>query len=282
MSRLRVTSASLRSVRLRALVPRLALLFLVGILSLAGLRATFADPAAPAAGAGASAGPGDFAARSFAESFARAYLSWDAAHPERRERLLRPYVADTLDSDAGLEPPDRGSQEVTWTSIANVERAAGRDIVTIAALTDDRLLHLSVPVARDGRGLLYLAGYPALVGPPARAHEVDVDFDEESVDDPGLEAVVTRAITNYLAASRENLLADLTPDAVVALPPRPLRTTDTDDVVWVRPGRRVAVEVEAVDENRTSFTLRYELGVQKSDRWYVRSIHVNPLSRGGR
>lgn len=280
MSGIRATSISLRSARLRALLPRIAVLFLIAVLSIAGLKSILAGTDAPAAGGEPAADlSGDLGVRSFAESFARAYLSWNAADPDRRERLLEPYLADSLDADAGLEPAEGSNQTVGWTSVAGAERSAGRTLVTVAAQAGERLLYLSVPVARDRAGFLYLAGYPALVGPPATASDVEEDV-EEDVEDAKLEVVVSRAITNYLAGSRRNLLADLTPDAVISMPSRPLEVESTGDLLWVEPDRRVSIEVEVRDETGTDWTLRYELGVQRSDRWYVRSIHINPLAKG--
>jgi conjugative transposon protein TcpC len=272
---------SARTLRLRALAPRIAFYGLVGILAVAGLRAALAPAEEPVAAPRVESQASDLGAESFAEAFARTYLTWQADGEDERERLLAPFLPSTLDADAGLAPPEDGEQEVEWTAVAGSHAERSRTIVTVAAETSNGTLHLSVPVGRDPRGFLYVAGYPALVGPPA-VNRRPPRADEDEVEDRKLAAVVERALTNYLARARGNLLADLTPDAVVSLPVQALRVASVDEVTWVRPNRRTAVVLEAEDERGGSWTLRYELEVRKRDRWYVRSLQVDPTFRGGR
>jgi hypothetical protein len=152
--------------------------------------------------------------------------------------------------------------------------------VAVAARTDEgKTLHLIVPVARDDSGFLYLAGYPALVGAPPVSGEATLPVGEEVADEQ-LETVVTRALTNYLAGARENLLADLTPDAVVSIPDVRLHVSSVEPPTWVEPNRRVAVLVTASDEKNNSWTLRYELDVRLGGRWYVRGIEADPTLKG--
>jgi hypothetical protein len=130
---------------------------------------------------------------------------------------------------------------------------------------------------RDRRGFLGIADFPALVGPPP-TDPVDAAKRPatRSVDDTALVIVVERAARNYLAGNRDNLLADLTPDAVVSLPERRLRVTDVQDVTWLEPSTTVGLELQAQDAAGDTWTLRYALSVRRSDRWYVRSIHLDP------
>jgi Conjugative transposon protein TcpC len=268
--------------RLRALAPRIVFYALLAILALAGLRAAFEPTPEPAATPRVERPTEhDLAAESFAEAAARAYLTWDGSRPEERERRLAAFLPGTLDADAGLAPADDSTQEVTWTTVAGARREGRRTIVTVTAATSEGgTLHLSVPVERDPRGFLYVSGYPALVGPPATNPEASL-AEEDSVEDEKLAVVVERALTNYLARARGNLLADLTPDAVVSLPADALEVTNVNEVTWVTPGRRVAVELDAEDEQENTWTLRYELEVRRSDRWYVRSLQVDPTFEGG-
>ena len=86
-----VQTRSLRALRLRAFAPRALLYLLVLILCAVGLKAIIVKPtnAAPAQKLRVvTAGP-DFAAMSFAEGFARAYLTWSAADPEARSKPWR-------------------------------------------------------------------------------------------------------------------------------------------------------------------------------------------------
>jgi Conjugative transposon protein TcpC len=274
----RVEVRGARALRLRALAPRLLLYATLGALALAGLRAVAEGQPAPRVATRSTKLP-DPAVEAFAQGFARAYLSVDPAHPEARERALSAYLTDSLDPDAGLAP-GRAPERVLSTTVAGERRDEKRTLVTVAADTDRGLLHLSVPVARDPRGFLAVASYPALVGPPPLARDLRAP-EEDDVEDPALRAVAERAVRNYLAGRRDDLLADLAPGAVVSLPERPLHLRSTDAITWARPRRLVAVEVEAADPTDQRLTLRYELAVVRRDRWYVRSIEVDPTSKGG-
>jgi hypothetical protein len=270
---------SLRRVRLTAAAPRLAAGALVLILAVAGLRAAIAPPPQPAAATVIRAAPpaSDGAVEAFAEGFAREYLTWRAGDDDERAARLRPYLGETLDGDGGLQPARGSTQRVLWTAVAGSRRTQrGFDVVVAAETTNGRV-HLSVPVVRDRRGFLGIADFPALVGPPP-TDPVDAAKRPatRSVDDTALVIVVERAARNYLAGNRDNLLADLTPDAVVSLPERRLRVTDVQDVTWLEPSTTVGLELQAQDAAGDTWTLRYALSVRRSDRWYVRSIHLDP------
>jgi hypothetical protein len=287
-----LTTVSLRSVRLRARAPRIALLTLVAILCCAGLKAIVRGAPAPAAAPPLAAPAADLGAETFAEGFVRTYLTWSPDDLQSRDQALARYLPAALGSDGGLRPVDGVAEEVAWTAVVR----SSRDAVTVEAQTRttypkaegdtgavrNRLetLYLDVPVSRDRKGFLYIKDYPAVVGaPPATRSAQPPVF--EPVDDERLSAVVGRALTNYLAGARDNLLADLTPDAVVSLPPQRLRVTGVGEVDWVRPGRRVTVQLEAEGPSG-AWTLRYALDVRRTDRWYVQSLQVDPTSKGAR
>ena len=175
--------------------------------------------------------------------------------------------------------PSRGEQQVvSTTAIQDQGDAHGDRLIAVAAQTTRQLLYLAVPVHRTDRGFLVVPRYPALIRPPisdpARPGE------ERDVRDSGLRAVAQRAMTNYLAGERADLLADLDPAAVVSLPGalevRSLRS------ITKAAGDRVAVEVVAADDAGTQWTLRYELTVVHRDRWYVRAIEPDPVGGGDR
>jgi hypothetical protein len=245
----------------------------------AGLRATLSGPAQPVA-APAPPAPAsiDRGAEAFAEGFARVYLSWDAKDTSRREQALAPYLAG-IDADGGLRPATDSSQQVLATSVIGSRRTAAGRLVTLAVQTSARLVYLSVPVQRTADGSLAITAYPALVGPPATDDHAQ-PAEEDEVADGALVTVSERAVGNYLTGNNDNLLADLAPDAVVSLPSDPLKADQFAGVTWVVHGRRVAVAVRAVDRQRATWTLRYELEVVERDRWYVRSIQVDPTFRG--
>ena len=277
--RVEVGERSIRAMRWAARAPRVALYLTLAVLCVAGLRAALEGRPADAQPVRAPAGP-DQPIGAFAEGFARAYLSFDPADPERREARLAPYLSRSMDADAGLRIAGGGEQTVAWTAVVAQRSERSGATVTVAAETEQGTVHLAVPVHRDGRGFLSVSSHPALVGATASDDAADPS-DEEDVEDAGLRAVTERAVANYLAGERRDLAADLTDGAVVSLPARRLTVRSSDAVTWVRRGRRVAVAVQAEDEARNVWTLRYELGVVRSGRWFVRSLAVDPTSKGG-
>ena len=75
--------------------------------------------------------------------------------------------------------------------------------------------------------------------------------EERDVTDGGLRAVAQRAVTNYLAGERTNLLADLDPAAVVSLPTAVLDVRSVRSITKAARDR-VAVEVAAADDTGIS------------------------------
>jgi hypothetical protein len=217
----------------------------------------------------------------FAQAFARAYLSWDARHPDQHQRQVAAFLSAALDGDGGLQMPPRGQQQVLWTAaIQDEPDAHGDRVITVAAQTTRQLLYLAVPVHRTRRGFLAVPRYPALVGPPV-SDPGAAPAEERDVSDGALRAVAQRAVTNYLAGQRSNLLADLDPAAVVSLPTTVLEVRSVRSITKAA-GDRVAVEVAAGDDAGIRWTLRYELTVVHRDRWYVRAIEPDPVAAGGR
>ncbi|HST38174.1 MAG TPA: conjugal transfer protein [Conexibacter sp.] len=267
---------SLRAQRLRALAPRVLVLAVVAVVGVNGLRAIFAGAPAPAVDAAPAHMTGASAdVEGYAEAFARAYLTWEADDPDARTAALAAFLGER-DADGGMRPADDTTQRVRWTSVAALEARRDRTLVTVAAATDDGMLHLSVPVARGARGL-QVVDYPALVGAPRADRDTRLATPHEwEVADAGLETVVQRALENYFGHADANLLADLTPTATVALPDQRLELQALDALTWVVPDRRVAARVRATDEAGSELTLRYELAVQRTDRWYVDAIHTTP------
>ncbi|MGH2945751.1 MAG: conjugal transfer protein, partial [Solirubrobacteraceae bacterium] len=232
-------------------------------------------PRAPAAGVR------DITEQGFAQAFARAYLSWDARRPDQHQRQVAAFLSAALDGDGGLQMPPRGRQQVLWSAaVQDQTDAHGDRVITVAVQTTRQLLYLAVPVHRTRRGFLVVPRYPALVGPPV-SDPGAAPAEERDVGDGALRAVAQRAVTNYLAGQRTNLLADLDPAAVVSLPTTVLDVRSVRSITKAA-GDRVAVEVAAADDAGIQWTLRYELTVVHRDRWYVRAIEPDPVAAGGR
>jgi Conjugative transposon protein TcpC len=274
----RRTRVTRRLGRAPGTVALIALLLLAAV----GVKATLAPRAVSTPAPHTSAaGVGNVTQQGFAQSFARAYLSWDAQQPDQHQRQVAPFLSGALDGNGGLQAPSRGQQQVLWTTAIQDQRDAHGDrLITVAAQTTRQLFYLAVPVHRTERGFLVVPRYPALVGPPV-SDPGAAPAEERDVSDSGLRAVAQRAVTNYLAGERTDLLADLDPAAVVSLPTAVLEVRSLRSITKAA-GDRVAVEVAAADETGTQWTLRYELTVVHRDRWYVRAIEPDPVAPGGR
>ncbi|MEA2355288.1 MAG: hypothetical protein QOD61_1417 [Solirubrobacteraceae bacterium] len=221
----------------------------------------------------------DRAAEGFATLFARRYLTWDAASPALHEQGLTEFLGGSVDADAGLAAPARGSQRIAWAEIVQARTAGpGEHVYTVAAGTAaGEPTYLSVDVVRGGSGELRLGRYPALVGPPLVGHAETLDSGAAGpVSDPGVTTVVDRALRNYLAGSGQNLAADLAPDSVVATPAERL-VLDRVEQLEVARGGGVLATVGAHDSLGTTYTLTYQVDLLRTDgRWMVGAIQTDP------
>jgi hypothetical protein len=278
MSGIEQITTSLRSARTRALLPRVLVSAVLVVLCVAGLRAILAGTDERAPAATPPPPPVDLGAQGFAEGFVRSYLSWGSQTADEREHELAAYLPKSLDADGGLEPAEGTDQNVLWTTVTGVVREGRRSTVFVLADTSNGQIHLAVPVQRDSHGFLFIADYPALLGAPPIQRDIQGEKGDE-VEDRGLTTVVDRALTNYLAGAGENLRADLTPDAVVSMPAQHLRLVQAKQATWLVAGSSVELIVEATDASQDTWTLHYDVEVQKTDRWYVRSIQHDPTSK---
>jgi hypothetical protein len=220
----------------------------------------------------------DRAAEGFAVLFTRRYLTWDAAQPQASEHLLEPMAGSAMALDAGLTLPAGGAQHVEWAEVVQQrELQPGTHVYTVAAQTDaSGLVYLAVGVTRVATGSLVLSGYPAFVGAPAHGPS-QLPAHSPSVADASLAAVVRRALRNYLGASPEELSADLTEGAHVAVPDMALTLETVQSLVWSSGRRSILAVAQARDLRGTRYTLGYELDVvDVGGRWEVSAVEMDP------
>jgi hypothetical protein len=264
--------------RLRARAPRYLVSAALVTLCALGLRSLLWPAAAPppsAAPAGADAPSEDFALQ-----FARAYLTYDPSRPGERVRALAPFGGEGLGADAGLFAGGI-SQRVLWVEVASDQRAllGGRTITVAARVSTRELpLYLAVGVRHDPGAGLSLTGYPAFVGAPAIEQAAPSPALSPVAEDD-VATVAARALRNYLAGSARNLKADLAPSARISLPTLRLAVTDVESVEWIgAPGTgAVLVTVLAEDPRAAAtYTLAYELGIERRERPYISFVQVIP------
>ena len=263
-------------VRLRARLPRLALMALALVLCAMGVRNLLSPPPAdPPRPMSEPVAP--VAAEGFAERFARVYLSPEDDRGGRARQLA---ALTSPDVDLGTGGLTGSAGEIAWSAVVSVHRAERRRLtVVVEAGTGDGVVDLAVPVAWDREGRMVVPAAPALVGPPLTTTKAMAPT-ERDVEDAQLQAVCERVVRNYLAGDGQDLQADLAPGARVSLPGLRLRVQRVNEITWAG-ASRVALSADAARTGGDSVALRYELAVTRSaGRWLVTSVVVDPTVGG--
>jgi hypothetical protein len=218
----------------------------------------------------------DDQARAFAEQFVTALLTIDP-DDEAPERRVDRFLADGLPaSEVAAVPKDAEQQWVRSTAVADVRAVDGEvGVVTVAADVGFRRPdYVAVRVARDAAGGLAVADFPAFVAAPPRT---GVRWNEpERLEDSPLERHVEQFLTAYLGGSDE--LAYLAvPGSRIGRPARTLVDVRVEGVypVGSQRGTRRTVAAAVVAEDAATgaeWRLRYELVVERRDRWLVAEI----------
>lgn len=271
-----------RRLRLMALLPRIVFFGALVILAGVGVRTIVQPPEPPPAPIVDVYKP-NLAAEATARAFARAYFTYDAEKPDaRRDALAQVVGADSpLGTGAGFTPPEGRSNRVVGAEIVQARETDSGWVYSVAVESTQRpRSYLSVAIDSRG-GTARVAGFPAIVGPPATDSATETAAPHvDDVDDDALEAVIERALRNYLLGPRgaENLLADLTDDAVVSPPAEGLQLTAVNGLSWSDPGATVAASVTATGADGATYRLAYELDVVQRDRWQVAAIQFVPTT----
>jgi hypothetical protein len=277
---IQIAARPLWRIRLAHSVPRWLFLATCAAGLLASARFAIAPPRPTAPQARMTPVAPDLAARSYATLFARRYLTWEAERPMASSLALSAMSGSALEPDAGLTLPPSGEQRVLWAEVVQERVAApARRVYTVAAQTDTAgLVYLAVTVARERDAHLALVGYPAFVGAPA-AEAAQSAAGGSEVEEPKLATVVERALRNYLAASGQELSADLAAGARVAMPAASLTLLSISRLSWSADRRSVSAVVRAGDARGAQYTLGYEADVEEVDgRWELSAIEVDPTA----
>jgi len=280
-ARISVTPRSMRRIRVSAGLTRWVL-YATAVAGL-GASARFAiAPPQPAVVPRPVVELRDLAAEGFATQLARSYLTFDGDHPDARRSRLASFAGDRLDPDLGLRAPPGRAQHVRWAQVVQARSGTdGSRVYTVAAETDRAgLLYLSFDIVRGRDHALRLEGYPALVGAPLSTPASGApDESRRDVADRALHSICQRALRNYLARAADNLNADLTADAAIALPGLSLVLQRLTDLKWAPGGTSVFASIQASDGDGVSYALRYELDVRRVDeRWEIAAIQTDPTT----
>jgi hypothetical protein len=216
----------------------------------------------------------------FAEQFVRAYLTWNG-NPSTHEQALAPFLGSVDDPNAGLLASADSSDRVDWVEVAGSSVRGAVTTYTVAAQTSRLgLCYLDVSVAKADTGRPVIVQYPALVGAPAHAPAGVLDgAGLPAVSNAALEAMLTRALGNYLSGSDTNLAADLATGAQIAVPVPTLDLTSIQRLA-VEPSGVILATVVAADGSGDSYTLGYDVDVVlRADRWEIEAIDPTETTR---
>jgi hypothetical protein len=262
-----------------------AVVVLRGIASIAGQDRAGEVPERPSVAVAAERFPAA-EAQAFAAGFARAYLTFAPGRQEWVPLALEPYLSPALRDDAGLRVPDEGANQVVeQATVARVERLDDRHaLITVAATVANETVttrYLTVPVGRDARGALAVYDYPSFGPPPMRAELQEPAAEELPREEArDVEDVLERFFPVYFAGRGDEAELDY------FLPPgrhlrtleeryRFLRLESVSRPVGAGGGRVVLAAVEVQDaESRARHVLRYRVGLERRDRWYVRDLNA--------
>jgi hypothetical protein len=268
---------------------RFVLWALVLVLLVRGALDTFSG-VAPAAGelVRAKQPPaevGEREASAFAASFARAYLTFSPAHPERHAEALRPYSSTWLGEHAGLElPTGGGQQQVVDVEPARVIRVDRSQILVTVSVQLSPLrpapIYLTVPVSGSATGALAVVDYPSFSAPPRRAalpepHPRPLDDDARAQ----IEDLLRRFFPAYLSGHSDELAYFLPAGRTLEALRSPytfVQLVSVEAGAAKRAKQRVVLARIRVrdDQTRATYLLRYRVELKRGERWYVAAINT--------
>jgi len=226
----------------------------------------------------------DEATRAYAVEFAARYLTIDPDPSNRSGAGAGELVAPEI--TAALTPTvdgDTAPQEVESATVVGATRLDGqRALITVAARVrseQPRVIRLSVPMARDGRGGLVVNDLPSLAAAPSRAG-VGPQAGEALLGDErsAIEDVLTRVLRAYVSGDRNGLTYLVPAGTRIAASAGGFELLDLDSVIALdtTAGReRLVLATARVRDqaSRAIYALRYRVRLVRRDRWYVAAIN---------
>lgn len=236
--------------------------------------------------------------RATAEMFAREYLTWSPGDPAERAPRLRPYLAQSVERQAGWMEgdPTIGQQvEQTWiyalepisptrwqavtavrvSGYQQLEAVDGEGALGARSQLGARTLYLAVPLAQvEGGWLVY--DYPSLVPPPQPgAFTEPLYYGQGTSDlDGRVQALLTDFFRAYLTGG--NITYFLAPGTALApIEPqlrevhlRELRLVESSNELWA------LADIQAQDPLTSArYTFRYTVRLHDLDgRWFVADL----------
>jgi hypothetical protein len=235
--------------------------------------------------------------RALPAMFAREYLTWLPANPDERAERLRPYLARSLDRQAGWTGKEGVGQtaEAAWVyAVKQVSQT--RWLVTVAARVrpqapppaqappapaqPERTLFLAVPVSTTPEGGWTVYDYPSIIPAPVAGEVTEpLFYGQESTDkDDKVKTLLTGFFKAYFEGG--DLTYYLAPGSTSAKLQGGWQFGQVSKVIVTASGGDTWALADVVATDTASgarFTSRYTTGlVDRDGRWYIKEL----LQRG--
>ena len=234
-------------------------------------------------------------ARSFTLQFAHEYFKWTVGQPERREERLKPFLAQGMDPQAGLDFSNLSRHAVpehitVWKE--ELGRKKGEYVITVSALVNfydakdtkkyfTKRMLLEVPIKQKNERDMAVIENPRLVPLPA---ETSIQKERESLvgepldssEEEALRSAAETFFKTYASGKQEELSYLMAGDQKVETFQGKMRFVAVEQMQAVKKGDRVVSELVLRLADPTTgmeMTTSYEIDWVKEDgRWFVEAI----------
>lgn len=233
-------------------------------------------------------------ARSFTLQFAHEYFKWTVGQPERREERLKPFLAQGMDPQAGLDFSNLSRHAVPehLTIWKEELKGKGEYVITVSALVNfydakdtkkyfTKRMLLEVPIKQKNERDMAVIENPRLVPLPA---ETSIQKERESLvgepldssEEEALRSAAETFFKTYASGKQEELSYLMAGDQKVETFQGKMRFVAVEQMQAVKKGDRVVSELVLRLADPTTgmeMTTSYEIDWVKEDgRWFVEAI----------
>lgn len=234
------------------------------------------------------------AARSFALQFAHEYFKWTVGQADRREERLKPFLAQGMDPQAGLDFSNLSRHAVPehLTIWKEELKGKGEYVITVSALVNfydakdtkkyfNKRMLLEVPIKQKNERDMAVIENPRLVPLPA---ETSIQKERESLvgepldssEEEALRSAAETFFKTYASGKQEELSYLMTGEQKVETFQGKMRFVAVEQMEAVRKGDRVVSDlvVRLADPSTgMEISVSYEVDwIEEDGRWFVEAI----------
>lgn len=233
-------------------------------------------------------------ARSFTLQFAHEYFKWTVGQPERREERLKPFLAQGMDPQAGLDFSNLSRHAVPehLTIWKEELKGKGEYVITVSALVNfydakdtkkyfTKRMLLEIPIKQKNERDMAVIENPRLVPLPA---ENSIQKERKELDGQMVDSAIEQEIRSaaesffktYASGKREELSYLMVGDVELDTFQGKMQFKDIEQMQAVKKGDRVISDlvVRLADPNTgMEISVSYEVDwIEEDGRWFVEAI----------